>query len=1200
MPSETWSDRSSSAGKGGPASSVRSAQTGVFRKEGEFWTVGYGGNSFRLKDSKGLGYLAHLLRHPGVEFHVLDLVGGIASQREDDEIGKSAQGLPRGTEDLEKAGIHVTSLGDAGEMLDEQAKVAYRRRLSELREELEEAKELGRIDRAEQAEQEIEPLTRELSRAVGLGGRNRRAASASERARQSITKTIKTVMERIGQSDAALGEIFSRCIRTGNFCSYQPDPNFLIAWEFAATYSDTTIEATEQQPSSSGDPAPGSIGDPAPARTDHRQAAPVMLDVSPFSLAERTAFVGRETEGSTIRAVIDRARTGHGYRSSCSGMVRAWVKGLARLSMEMAEYASGLGFRCSVGHCYERDEPHPYLPFVEIIESNVAQAASLDDYRRRLGDTVAELAQIAPSLRRVFPDLPKPLELPAAQQRGFLFQSVSEALARAARFRPQLLVIEDLHWADESTLALVIYLANRIAQLPAVIIGTYRSGYSDTNPALVRTLEELIRMGVRPQKLSGLPKDAVAQMLRGLSQREAPESLVRAIFEESQGNPFFVEEVYRHLCEEGKVFDAAGQFRTDVKIDEIDVPENVRLIISRRLERLDENEKRALAAAAVIGRSFSFQLLAAVSQIGMDELFNVIEKAQPMGIIVPSAEGPERPFTFTHELVRQTLLAGISIPRRERLHARVAEAIERLNPDAAKERTGEIIDHLLNAGSFVDRQKLARWLILAGKSALGAAAFGAARRNFQSALSHQDAVDPRQRADLLASLAVAERGLDHWDVALAHLREVVEIYVNLGDREMVGGSFAKLTGALISVGRFKEAIETAHRGLACLQADISAGRVRLLAGLAQALAGTGAYGPADEALQEGLNIASQLSDPKLGARLLSVRSAINFLYFRLKEAAADALRVEQLGASEVSPWQRAIDLRILQQILVCLGSMEEALRIADELEPLARKIGQSYEVALCVSVRAWAEFAKAPDLTKLKIGLDQVPKSDQLSWSAYWETFSEVQLSLVDFFRGNWATALLHAQASCQLEVERVESSTRGLGVGTLFRQMAYAGDRAGAFGILEGNLALLPVIGHQNIRGSWWMLALVIEGLVALGEQSKAAPFYPLARELIGTGAVVLWPVLRFTQTIAGVAAAAARHWEAAEEHFQIAMQQAESYPHLLEQAEIRRFRAMMLIDRAAPGDREKAQALLGEALETYTQIGMPRHIEMTRALLN
>ena len=91
----------------------------IFRKEGEYWTVGRGGNAFRLKDTKGLGYLAHLLRHPAVEFHVLDLAGGIAGQRDDDETRQSAHGLPRGDEDLEKAGIHVGGLGDAGEMLDE-------------------------------------------------------------------------------------------------------------------------------------------------------------------------------------------------------------------------------------------------------------------------------------------------------------------------------------------------------------------------------------------------------------------------------------------------------------------------------------------------------------------------------------------------------------------------------------------------------------------------------------------------------------------------------------------------------------------------------------------------------------------------------------------------------------------------------------------------------------------------------------------------------------------------------------------------------------------------------------------------------------------------------------------------------------------------------------------------------------------------
>ncbi|MGA9724089.1 MAG: AAA family ATPase [Candidatus Binatus sp.] len=643
----------------------------IFCKEGEYWTVGRVGNTFRLKHTKGLGYLAHLLRHPAVEFHVLDLAGGIGGQCGDDETRQSAHGLPRGEEDLEKAGIHIGSLGDAGEMLDEQAKVAYRHRLSELREELEEARETGNVGRAEQAQQEIEALASELSRAVGLGGRDRRASSASERARQSILKTIKSVVERIAQVDARLGDIFSRCIKTGNFCSYQPDPAFPIVWQFDAT----TTEPTEH---------PTSGSEPAPAPTDHPQTSPALLEVSPFSFAKRTAFVGRESEHGTIRAAIDRALTGHGSVVMLSGGPGV---GKTRLAMEMAECASGVGFRYLVGHCYERDERFPFLPFAEILESYVAETPSLDGFRERMGDNAPELAQIAPSLRRVFPDIPQPLDLPPAQQRRHLFQSVSDTMARAAQTRPQVYIVEDLHWADESTLTLLIHLANRVSQVPVVIVGTYRAEYSETNPALVRTLEELIRMGIRPLKLGGLSKDDTAQMLRGLSQHQAvPESLVSLIFEESQGYPFFVEEVYRHLVEEGKVFDEAGQFRADIEIAEHEVPENVRLIVGRRLERLDENERRALAGAAVIGRTFSFGLLTAISQIEVDKLFTIVEKAQQMGIIFPSSRGPASPFIFTHELVRQTLLAGISAPRRQYLHAGVADAMARLQPDAGEER----------------------------------------------------------------------------------------------------------------------------------------------------------------------------------------------------------------------------------------------------------------------------------------------------------------------------------------------------------------------------------------------------------------------------------------------------------------------------------------------------------------------------------
>jgi len=870
--------------------------------------------------------------------------------------------------------------------------------------------------------------------------------------------------------------------------------------------------------------------------------------------------------------------------------------GKTRLAMEMAEYASRKGFRCAVGRCYEGDGLFPFLPFAEIIESNLAQAASLDDYYRQMGPNAAEMAQIAPSLRRVFPDIPQPLELPPAQQRRYLFQSFSETLARAARTRPNMYLLEDLHWADESTLALLIHLANRIAQLPVVIVATYRGGYSDDNPALVRTLEELIRMGVRPQKLGGLSQDAIAQMLNGLSQRHAPESLVSLIFEESQGYPFFVEEVCRHLIEEGKIFDSAGQFRTDIKIAETDVPENVRLIIGRRLERLDENEKLELAAAAVIGRSFSFQLLTSVSRVEVDELFTVIEKAQQMGIIIPSSEGPERPFTFAHELVRQTLLAAISVPRQQRLHASVADAIERLYPSDMNERAGEITDHLLKAGSFVDRQKLVRWLTLAGKRALDAASFEEARRNFQSALSHQGDVEARERADLLVSLAMAERGLDQWEAVLANHHEALEIYVSLGDRESVARTANDLTEALFWAGRFKEATETAWRGLNYLQADVSVDRARLFATLGQAHALARAYEPAQEALREALNIASQLSDPKLEAPLLGARSIINFQFYRTRETVADGLLSKQLGGSDLPRWQFALQLLALHLALLNLGRLEEAVGIADELEPLARKIGQSLSVAFCLSTRAWIDFGKVPDLAKLKACFERVRDSNQEASFAHVEVLSEAQLSLADLFRGNWPSALLHAQASRRPERGQ---SIGGLGAGTLFRQMAYAGDRAGALALLDENRALLPRSGQPNVSGSWLMLPLVIEGLVILGKHSRAAQLYPLARELIETGAVILWPICRFAQTIAGVAAAAARQWEAAEEHFQNAMQQAEAVPHRLEQTEIRRFHAMMLIDRAAPGDRERAQSLLRESLKSYTQIGMPRHIEMTQTLL-
>jgi tetratricopeptide (TPR) repeat protein len=1158
----------------------RSAQKVIFCNEGAHWIIGYSGNTLRLKSTRGLGYVAHLLRHPGAEFHALDLYGGISSVRGEDATARSVAGFAL-ADDPEKARVQTGGLADAGEMIDEQTKIAYRRQLSELREELDKAKELGTVERAEKAEAEIDALTRELSRAVRLGGRNSPAASASERARQSVTKSIKSALAAIAQREAALGELLSRCIKTGNVCTYRPDPDFPVTWEFA-----DTIAGQSRQPVSSGDQLI--------ANSDHSQTLSVVLNAAPLLLAKRTTLVGRESECEALHAVIDRALNGRGLLVMLAGGSGV---GKTRLAMEMMEYASRAGFKCLVGHCYERDELFPYLPFVEIIESTLAQAGSLSDFRRLLGDNAAELAQLAPILRRVFPDIPQLPELPPAQKRRFLFQGFSEALARAARTRSYMLILEDLHWADESSLALLIHLSQRISQLPVVIVATYRDDYSDINPQLLRTLEELIRISIRPLKVGGLSRRAVGQMLNELTKRQVPQRLVDIIFDESQGNPFFVEELYRYLLEEGTMFDADGQLRSDLTIQENDVPESVRLVIGRRLGRLNEAEKRVLAAAAVIGRSFSFQLLSEISQLDVDELFAIVEKAQQMGIIVSSAEGSERPLTFGHELVRQTLITGIAIPRQQRLHAIAADAIERIGPGPVEERAGAIADHLLKAGPFADSRKLVRWLTRAGENALEAAAFEEALCSFQSALSHQDAVSLEDKARLLTSVAMAERGLERWDAALINLRKALEINVDLDNREMSGKSFIELTDALFWAGRFREAAETARKGLAHLQKDVSADRVRLLADLGQGLAEAGAYEPAHEALQEALSIASRLSDSQLAPRVFGARSVVNFHFLRLNEATADGFLNLQSGGSEGTPWQRAVQLRVLRQTLLYLGRLDEAARIADQLEPLARKIGQSYSVAVCLGTRAWTEFGRAPELTKLEASLREIPTSSEMAWFNYWEALFEAQLSLVDFFRGDWATALSHAQASCGSEPE---ISIQGVGIGMLFRHMAYADDRDRALAILGEKRTWLPAGGQPTIRGSWLMLALVVEGLAMLGEQSQAGQLYPRVRELVDTGAVALWPIYRFTHTIAGIAAGAAREWDAAEEHFRTALKQAESFPQRLEAAEILRFHAMMLKDRGAPGDRERARQMIAKALDTYLQIGMSRHIEITRTLLD
>jgi tetratricopeptide (TPR) repeat protein len=449
----------------------------------------------------------------------------------------------------------------------------------------------------------------------------------------------------------------------------------------------------------------------------------------------------------------------------------------------------------------------------------------------------------------------------------------------------------------------------------------------------------------------------------------------------------------------------------------------------------------------------------------------------------------------------------------------------------------------------------------------------------------------------LASIAIAEMGLGRWEAAHANLRKALEIHIQMGDREMMGASFSQLAQALISAGRDDEAAEIAQRGLTHLQGDVSACRVHLFAALAEARAMGPDHHLAEESWRAALELSAQLSDPKVMGRALGARSVAYFQLFRLREAAEDGLRSEQLGGMETAPWPGALQLLILIGALLYLGRFDEAARIADALEPLSRKIGQSLWVAVCTFTRTWMELGAAPELAKFDNMLQQMVALTRGARSAFWDALLDIQFSLLNYFRGDWTSALQHAKAACRHDSG---ISMEGFGAGILFRHLAYAGERPEAFAFLNQIRRLLPTAGQHNPRGSWLLLASVVEGLLMLGEEGLAAQLYPLTLELIDTGAVALWPIWRLTQTAAGIAASAAHQYEAAEEHFQIAMNQAESFPDRLEQAEIRRFHAMMLVDRSAPDVRGKAQTLLREALETYTHIGMPRHVEITKVLLD
>jgi class 3 adenylate cyclase/tetratricopeptide (TPR) repeat protein len=901
-------------------------------------------------------------------------------------------------------------------------------------------------------------------------------------------------------------------------------------------------------------------------------------------IGQRTPLVGREKEGRELRRLLDDARGGShriGFLVGEAGV------GKSRLVEETSNEAAVLGLNSLVARCNE-GTGIPFEPFVRIMEA-LREQRGADGFRRLMSRDAPAVAQLLPELRRVYADIEPWVDVGAESERRFVFSGWLAVICRAAREQALLLAFEDVQWSEESTLLWLEYLADNLSSAPLLLLVSARVPSLESSAKLGRLAEVLLRHGAQQIEVTRFGLREVREMLEAMSGSPPPEAVAEAVLAHTGGNAYFVEEVGKHLLAQQRGLDSSGRWRQRLPLAGDQLPASLRTFISSRLNTLDARTRAVMVIAAALGGTFSFEVLERLSQLQGHATIAALDEAERESLIaadVGERAASDASFTFVHDLVRQVLLDELTTSRRWQLHAEIADVIEGLLGQDGSARAFELAHHLRQAGPLAEPKRLRKYLVIAGNAATESFGFEVAADLFEEALgiSIDDHLD---RPDLLFRLGLARLSCGDLASAMEPWREALQLSEVAGDVDAVERLSVVMTRQLLWSARWFEVFEVSQRALTAVGDRESWGKCQLMVSSATTLSGAGFTEMGGAILDEAEGIAERIGDAALVADIQVGKSIHFWLCMEMDQAVA-------MATPDMKGHRRSGDLLNTAQYVslvryahVLLGQLDSADHLGEEFDPLAARLGHPGILLVSERARGTSELLRTGNLDRF-LSFVRRDRELCLSRGLPWISHSWIWEGVVELWRGRWTEAVIAFQRS-------KENAFIGFGMGAeagyLCIGLAYAGAREAALDLLHESAELLPDPAAINTIGKWTMLHAAVEAMAVLNEQEELERLAPLMELALTNSVVLRWPTDRLCETVAGMSASARGEWRAAEEHYARAMRLAEAVPHRVEQAEVRRLWAEMLVRRGRRSDRVGAAQLAGEARTLYGRLGMPRH---------